>query len=81
MKKPVVANDHPEQSLIIKESGGGICTPYDVESFAMAIVKILSNPDMAHTMGEKGYEYVMKYRTYSSLAKKLEETYRKILSL
>jgi len=79
-KKAVVANDHPEQSLVITASGGGLCVPYDVNDFAGAIVKILSNPDMAKDMGAKGYDYVMKHRTYDKLSDLINNVYLGLVS-
>ena len=39
-----MANDHPEQRQVIEDSGGGICTAYDEEQFANAIVELLEGP-------------------------------------
>ena len=79
LKKPVVANDHPEQSLVIRESGAGICVPYEVDAFADAIIKILTNRAMAQEMGEKGHEYAKRYRTYDYLADEVEQKYLEIV--
>lgn len=70
--KAVVANDHPEQCLMIDESKGGICVPYEEKAFANAVVKIMQNPDEALEMGARGYEYVLKNRSYQVLADKVE---------
>jgi glycosyltransferase involved in cell wall biosynthesis len=78
LHKPVVANDHPEQSLVIQESGGGLCTPYKEEDFANAIIKILLDPEMAKEMGSMGYQYATKYRTYTYLSKIVEDKYREL---
>lgn len=76
--KAVVANDHPEQKLVLKESGGGICVPWQEEAFATAMVDILNNPDMAKKMGELGRRYVNQYRTYKYIADKVEIEYLRI---
>jgi len=80
MGKPVVANDHPEQRLVISESGGGICVPYRGKEFAEAIVYLLQNPDMAKTMGKKGRTYVEKNRDYSKICDLVESQYIKLIS-
>lgn len=78
MKKPVVVNDHPEQSLVVSESEAGICVPYRRDAFAQAIIKILSDDTLAKIMGEKGYEYVKRYRTYEYLSQQVESCYLKL---
>jgi len=78
MRKPVVANDHPEQRLVLTESEGGICVPYDKDAFSEAVVTLLENPNDAENMGKKGFEYVKKYRDYQFIAKKVENKYREI---
>ena len=80
MQKPVVANDHPEQSLVISESEAGICVPYEEKAFANAIIKILSDNALATEMGDKGYDYAIKYRTYDYLAQQVEECYLDIFN-
>lgn len=76
--RAVVANDHPEQKLVIAESGGGICTPYAEKPFAAAIIRLLQNPDEATEMGTKGRRYVLEHRVYSKIAAALEEQYFRI---
>jgi len=78
LKKPVVANDHPDQSLVISESGGGICVPYQEDAFAAAIVKILLDPGMAELMAKKGYQYVTECRTYTYLSELIDGKYKEI---
>ena len=41
MGKAVVANDHPEQRLVISKSKAGICIPYEENAFAEAILYLL----------------------------------------
>jgi len=79
MGKPVVANDHPEQKLVISESGGGICVPYQEKEFANAIIYLLQNPTLAKTMGEKGRTYVEKKREYSKICDLVENQYDKLI--
>lgn len=76
---PVIANDHPEQNEIIKNSEGGICTKYIEEEFADAIVSIILNPKEREKMSEKGRQYVFKNRSYSKICDKLENAYISIL--
>ncbi len=78
MGKAIVANDHPEQRLVISESGGGICVQYDEEAFATAIVDLLNDPARAKEMGLKARRYVEKYRTYNTIADTVERKYLQI---
>lgn len=77
--KAVVANDHPEQRLVIEQSRGGLCVAYDEQAFADAIVYVLRHPQEAASMGERGRRYVEKYRTYTSIADALERRYFELI--
>ncbi len=78
MGKPVVANDHPEQRLVISESKAGICVPYEEGAFAKAVVELLENPKRALEMGMSGRSYVEKYRNYTVIADRVEQQYYQI---
>jgi len=79
MGKPVIANDHPEQRMVIQESKGGICVPYEVNAFSNAIIELASNPDVSLKMGAAGKNFVRNNRTYSSIANNVEQQYQKLL--
>lgn len=72
MGKAVVANDQPDQRLLIERSGGGYCVPWDEAAFARAIVAIMRAPDMARDMGERGRRYAVANRSYSIIADVVE---------
>lgn len=78
--KPVVANDHPEQRLVIDESGAGFCVEYDEAAFAEAIIKLLNDPSLCAAMGKRGRLYAQQNRAYSVIADSLESTYQRICS-
>jgi glycosyltransferase involved in cell wall biosynthesis len=75
MGLPVVANDHPEQRLVISEANCGYCVPWLESSFADAICKVLENPEEAIEMGQRGREWVMKHRTNAVMASRIEKSY------
>jgi glycosyltransferase involved in cell wall biosynthesis len=79
MGKPVVANDHPEQSLVINESGSGYCSAWSEVDFSRSIIRLLDDPIKSKEMGLKGREYVEKYRTNSRMSDLVEETYLRLL--
>jgi glycosyltransferase involved in cell wall biosynthesis len=72
MSKAVVANTHPEQQLLIEQSGGGYCVAYEEPAFADAIVRLLRAPDLARSMGERGRRYVVEHRSYGVIAGAVE---------
>lgn len=79
-RKPVVANDHPEQKKVIAESGGGLCVPYSEDAFAQAISQLLADSAQAQQMGDKGLDYVCQWRVYGQIAKNVAATYERVLS-
>ncbi len=78
--KAVVANDHPDQRLLVEGSGGGYCVSYDETQFAEAIVKLLREPQTAKAMGILGRRYVMEHRAYSKIADVVERALLRIAS-
>jgi len=79
MGKAVVANDHPEQKQVLRDSAGGLCVPYREEAFADAIVELIRDPQMAAEMGQNGRKYVEQYRTYQIIADMVDQRFRQIL--
>jgi glycosyltransferase involved in cell wall biosynthesis len=78
---PVVANNHPEQSKLINESGAGFCVDWDEKKFADAIIKIVTNKDLSARMSEKGEKYAVEKRDYRVIAESLDQKYRELCSL
>jgi glycosyltransferase involved in cell wall biosynthesis len=79
LHKAVVANDHPEQTLVVKESGAGIVTPWDERAFADAVVHLLQHEEEARAMGTAGRAFVERYRTHRHMADVVENRYRTVL--
>lgn len=77
--RPVVCNDHPEQSQIIAESGAGLCVEWSAAAFSDAIVKLLNDPVAAATMAKRGPAWVAKHRTYPTIAKVLWLKYQSLV--
>ena len=77
--RPVVCNDHPEQSAIIRDSGAGVCTLWGAEHFAEAIVGLLEHPEQAEAMAARGPGWVASHRTYPVIARKVHARYRELL--
>jgi glycosyltransferase involved in cell wall biosynthesis len=71
MGRPVVANDHPDQSEVLRESGGGLSVPFDPDAYANAITQILEDAPRARQMADAGRQWVLANRAYDRLAIKL----------
>jgi glycosyltransferase involved in cell wall biosynthesis len=76
---PVVANDHPEQSEVVRESGAGVVCPWDEAAFAAAIVRVLRDPAGAAAMGSAGRRYVEGQRTHRAMTNLVAARYRQTL--
>ncbi len=79
MGRPVVANDHPEQALVLGESGGGVVTAWDKAEFAKGILDLLAlSPAERDEMGQQGRRWVQQHRSYSAIADMVEQAYLNI---
>lgn len=78
--RPVVANDHPEQSTAINASGAGLCVPWGAVDFSGAILQLLNNPQMAEAMAAKGPAWVKENRTYDRIAKQVMARYQTLMT-
>jgi glycosyltransferase involved in cell wall biosynthesis len=77
--RPVVCNDHPEQSQIIAESGAGLCVEWSARAFSKAIVQLLREPVSAEIMAKLGPAWVAKHRTYPTIAKAIWLKYQSLV--
>lgn len=76
---PSVANDIPDQALVIEQSGAGLCVPMEAASFAAAARRLLEDRALAAEFALRGPAYVRSHRTYAILGRIVAETYTKIL--
>ena len=76
--RPVVANDHPEQRLVLEQSRAGICVAYDESAFAAAILQLLHHAEEAEAMGRRGRDYAVNHRDYRRIADAVALEYRRI---
>lgn len=80
MGRPVVCNEHPEQSSIIDASGAGLCVPWGAAHFAGAIGGLLARPEEAERMGAKGPAWAAADRSYPLIAERVLGQYRRLLA-
>jgi glycosyltransferase involved in cell wall biosynthesis len=71
--RPVVGSAEVDShTVILQESGGGVCVPWDKQRFADAVVSLLEQPERRRQMGEQGRQWAQTHRTYSHLTEYLE---------
>lgn len=78
--RAVVANDIPDQALVLGESGGGLCVPYEEAAFAAAMAALGRDPRRRAELGAKGAAYMARERDYGVLARRLEAAYGRFLA-
>jgi glycosyltransferase involved in cell wall biosynthesis len=76
---PSVANDIPDQQLVIAQSGAGLCVPMEARAFAAATLQLLNDPEQARQFARRGPAWVKTHRTYDILGRNVALTYKKIL--
>lgn len=80
MGKPVIANEEiPEQKEVIEASGAGVLVKFQPQSFADGILELLNDPKSSQVMGENGYKWVIKNRSYECMARQVEAIYLELL--
>ena len=75
---PSVANDIPDQQLVIEQSRAGLCVPMEARAFADAVRTLLRDRELAAQFAQRGPAYVRSHRTYDILGRNVAETYRKL---
>jgi len=75
---PSVANDIPDQQLVIEQSQAGLCVPMEARAFADAVRTLLRDRELAGQFAQRGPAYVRRHRTYDILGRNVAETYSKL---
>jgi glycosyltransferase involved in cell wall biosynthesis len=78
---PVVANTHPEQRVILRQSRAGLCVPWGARHFARGVRWMMRlNSAQLAAMGERGRLWVEEHRTYRRIADDVERKYLMLLA-
>ena len=77
--KAVVANDHPEQADVLRESSAGLVCEWNEQEFAAAIIELLLDPARRAQMGAAGRRYVAAHRTHWAMVELVLGRYRQHL--
>lgn len=73
---PVVATKIGGMPEIVDDGKTGLLTdPGDTSALANAIIKIISQPNLAHKMGRAGRQKVLKHYTWQQITKNLIDCY------
>jgi glycosyltransferase involved in cell wall biosynthesis len=76
---PSVANDIPDQQLVIEQSGAGLSAPMQAAPFSAAVRALLDNPALRARFAALGPVWVRHHRSYDILGRGVAEAYRRIL--
>lgn len=77
----VISSDIPLWKSFIDETGAGVCVdPLNPEAIRKAMLQLMSNPDLASTMGEKGRRAVTMKYNWAEEEKKLLTVYKMLAS-
>ncbi|MGZ5201213.1 MAG: glycosyltransferase [Telluria sp.] len=75
---PSVANDIPDQQLVIEQSRAGLCVPMDAAAFAEATLRLLRGRKLAAAFSARGPAWVRSHRTYDILGKTVAQAYEQL---
>jgi glycosyltransferase involved in cell wall biosynthesis len=71
--RPVVANSHPDQSEVLRDSRAGVRVPWGARHFARAVLWLSRRTESELTaIGHRGREWVEKNRSYRCIANEFE---------
>lgn len=74
---PVVANAHPDQTPVLKESRAGVCVPWGARYFARGVHWIIRrSDDELVQMTTRGRQWVKDHRSYEVIADEFERACR-----
>ncbi|WP_460826823.1 glycosyltransferase, partial [Massilia terrae] len=75
---PSVANDIPDQRLVIEQSGAGLCVPMAADAFADATLRLLRDRELAASLAAGGPGWVRSHRSYAILGKRVARAYQRL---
>lgn len=77
---PCVANDIPDQKLVIERSLAGICVPMEVGAFRDAVLRLLNDDNFRQLCSSRGPVFARAERSYDVMAERVALKYRDILA-
>jgi glycosyltransferase involved in cell wall biosynthesis len=76
---PVVISAYVDIKRYIEGANAGIVCATDPESVGSALHRLLSDPELAHRMGENGRAVVEKYFTWDRASERLDQIYMDLI--
>jgi len=77
---PIVATDFSAVPYVVPKDEAGFLTKRgDAKAVAVALERLIENPDLAHSMGEYGRREALKY-SWEKMAEKVEEVYYELVN-
>jgi len=78
--KPTVGSDAPGiREAVVDRQTGVLVPPSDPEALAAAIAEVISNPEVAAEMGQRGRARAQRMFSLDGMVARAEELYRKLL--
>jgi glycosyltransferase involved in cell wall biosynthesis len=82
MKRPLVVTDVGGNSEEVVNGETGLVVPVgNIQALSDAIVRLLSDTDLAHRLGELGRQRVLNMFTEEAYASKVQEFYKELLTI
>jgi glycosyltransferase involved in cell wall biosynthesis len=78
---PSVANDIPDQQLVLEQSGAGLSAPMQAGPFSAAVRALLDDPALRARCAARGPAWVRRHRSYDILGRQVAEAYGRLLPL
>jgi glycosyltransferase involved in cell wall biosynthesis len=75
-----VANDIPDQQLVIEQSGAALPAPMRAAPFSAAVRALLDDPALRERLSARGPAWVAANRSYDILGRAVAATYRRVLA-
>jgi colanic acid biosynthesis glycosyl transferase WcaI len=80
--RPVILGVGGQARQILEEAGGGIVIePENADALARAIQRLAADPDVAHEMGQRGREYIVRQFSRRQTAEKYIEVLEALLHI
>jgi len=75
---PVVVTPEVGAAEVVRASGGGIVCGGDPTPLGAAIWRLISDQDLARSLGEAGKHHVIQHYTWSGVAARMQDLYERI---
>lgn len=76
---PVIVSEEGESAAFVREANAGVLVdPLNVEKIAEAIVRLVSNPDLAAEMGRRGRNLIFEKYNWEGESEKLLQLYQRM---